>query len=164
MLVCVFYSLNSVQWVGWPCLQPPWGSPDCLSSGFGVDGLWPWATRQNWLATYMILCIGVWDGLVANDSYGIGMMFLNTLVKLQTQISLILRLLPSFLLHTVQKKKNKERAWMIWSRVWWHTMRGLGDQIIAHACCLRAFSRARDRVALLIVTVLDAAQDDRKES
>ena len=43
-------------------------------------------------------------------------------------------------------------------------MRGLGDQIIAHACCLRAFNRARDRVALLIVTVLDAAQDDRKES
>ena len=43
-------------------------------------------------------------------------------------------------------------------------MRGLGNQIIAHARRLRAFNHARERVALLIVTVLDTAQDDRNES
>jgi len=43
-------------------------------------------------------------------------------------------------------------------------MRGLGNRIIAHAHHLGAFIHARDRVALLTVTVLDAAQDGRKES
>jgi len=42
-------------------------------------------------------------------------------------------------------------------------LRGLGNQIIAHTHRLRAFIRARDRVALSTVTVLDAAQDDRRE-
>ena len=42
-------------------------------------------------------------------------------------------------------------------------MCGLGNQIIAHAHCLRVFNSARDRVALSTVTVLDAAQDDRRE-
>ena len=32
-------------------------------------------------------------------------------------------------------------------------MCGLGNQIIAHAHCLRAFNRARDRVALSTVTL-----------
>jgi len=41
---------------------------------------------------------------------------------------------------------------------------GLGNQIIAHTRHLRVFNRARDRVGLLTVIVLDAAQDDRKES
>jgi len=43
-------------------------------------------------------------------------------------------------------------------------MRGLGNQIITHAHHLGAFIHARDRVALLTVTALDAAQDGRKES
>jgi len=39
----------------------------------------------------------------------------------------------------------------------------VGNQIIAHAHCLRVFNRARDRVALSTVTALDAAQDDMRE-
>ena len=43
-------------------------------------------------------------------------------------------------------------------------MCGLCNQIIAYVHHLRAFSHAGDRVALLTVTALDVAQDDRKES
>ena len=43
-------------------------------------------------------------------------------------------------------------------------MCGLGKWIITHTHHLRAFNFAKDRVAFLIVTALDAAQDDRKES
>jgi len=43
-------------------------------------------------------------------------------------------------------------------------MHSLGNRIIAHARHLGAFIHARDRVALLTVTALDAAQDGRKES
>jgi len=42
-------------------------------------------------------------------------------------------------------------------------MCGLGNQIIAHAHHLGAFICARDRLALLTITALDA-QDGRKES
>ena len=42
-------------------------------------------------------------------------------------------------------------------------MCGLGNRIITYACHLKTFNRARDRVALLTVTVLDAIQVVRKE-
>jgi len=43
-------------------------------------------------------------------------------------------------------------------------MCGLDNRTIAYTRRLRVFNCVRDTVAFLTVTVLDAAQDDRKES
>ena len=57
---------------------------------------------------------------------------------------------------------------MISSHAQWCTIYGficgLGNQVIAHTRHPQVFNHARDRIALLTVTVLDAAQYDRKES
>ena len=58
---------------------------------------------------------------------------------------------------------------MIWSHARWRTMhgfmRGFGNQIIATYAVLEHITVLETvRVALLTFTVLDAAQDDRKEA